>query len=80
MHTVTMLSYLRRIKPGSQMPVAKIYVPKGVLSPEQARTIVKGIHAVINEVEKRPANAQTYVLIQEIPCEHWGNAGNVCVS
>jgi phenylpyruvate tautomerase PptA (4-oxalocrotonate tautomerase family) len=49
------------------MPVAKIYVPKGVLSPEQARTIVKGIHAVINDVEKRPANAQTYVLIQEIP-------------
>jgi 4-oxalocrotonate tautomerase family enzyme len=59
------------------MPVAKVYVPQGALSGEQARAIVKGIHAAINEVEKRPANAPTYVLIQEIPCEHWGNAGNV---
>jgi len=60
------------------MPVAKVYVPQGVLSADQARTIVKGIHAVINDVEKRPPNGQTYVLIHEIPCEHWGNAGNVC--
>jgi 4-oxalocrotonate tautomerase family enzyme len=60
------------------MPVAKVYVPKGALSLEQARTIIKGIHAAINEVEKRPPNSPTYVLIQEVPCEYWGNAGNVC--
>jgi len=62
------------------MPVAKIYVPQGALSPYQARTIVKGVHDVINEVEKRPSGAQTYVLIHEIRCDHWGNAGNVCAS
>ena len=60
------------------MPVAKVYVPQGALSSDQARAIIKGIHSVINDVEKRPAGAQTYVLIQEIPCDHWGNAGNVC--
>jgi 4-oxalocrotonate tautomerase family enzyme len=60
------------------MPIAKVYVPKGALSPDQARAIIKGIHAAITEVEKRPPNAPTYVLIQELPCEHWGNAGNVC--
>ena len=36
--------------------------------------------AAINEVEKRPPSAPTYVMIQELPCEHWGNAGNVCSS
>jgi phenylpyruvate tautomerase PptA (4-oxalocrotonate tautomerase family) len=51
-----------------------------VLSADQARTIVKGIHAAINDIEKRPPNAQTYVLVQEIPSEHWGNAGNACAS
>ena len=60
------------------MPIAKVYVPKGALSPDQARTIIRGIHAAINEVEKRPPSAPTYVMIQELPCEHWGNAGNVC--
>ncbi len=59
------------------MPVAKVYVPQGTLSADQARAIVKGVHAAINDVEKRPPNAPTYVLIQEIPREHWGNAGNV---
>jgi len=62
------------------MPIAKVYVPQGVLSPDQARTIISGIHAAINEVEKRPANAPTYVMIHEVPCEHWGNAGNICAS
>jgi 4-oxalocrotonate tautomerase len=59
------------------MPVAKVYVPEGVLTPEQRRAIVKGIHDVINSVEKRPANAQTYVLINEVPTGDWGNAGTV---
>ena len=39
------------------MPVAKVYVPEGALTPEQRREIVKGIHDVINSVEnseKRP--------------------------
>jgi 4-oxalocrotonate tautomerase family enzyme len=62
------------------MPIAKIYVPRGALSAEQARALVKGVHDVINDVEKRPAAAPTYVLINEIPCEHWGSAGNVCTS
>ena len=61
------------------MPVAKVYVPEGTLTPEQRREIVKGIHAVINSVEKRPPDGQTYVLINEIPSGHWGNAGAVYV-
>jgi 4-oxalocrotonate tautomerase len=59
------------------MPVAKVYVPEGVLTSDQRRDIVKGIHYVINSVEKRPANAQTYVLINEVPAGDWGNAGTV---
>ena len=59
------------------MPVAKVYVPEGLLTADQRRDIVKGIHDVINSVEKRPANAQTYVLINEVPCDDWGNAGTV---
>jgi phenylpyruvate tautomerase PptA (4-oxalocrotonate tautomerase family) len=59
------------------MPVAKVYVPTGSLSPEQRRTIVKGIHEVINSVEKRPANARTYVLIQEVASGDRGAAGSV---
>ena len=59
------------------MPVAKVYIPEGVLTPDQRRDIVKGIHVVINGVEKRPANAQTYVLINEVPTGDWGNAGTL---
>jgi len=59
------------------MPVAKVYVPEGVLTPDQRRDIVKGIHDVINSVEKRPPNGQTYVLINEVPAGDWGNAGTV---
>ena len=46
------------------MPVAKIYVPAATLTPEQRREIIKGIHDVINGIEKRPSAAQTYVLIK----------------
>ena len=59
------------------MPVAKVYVPAGVLTANQRRDIVKGIHDVINSVEKRPPNAQTYVLINEVPAGGWGNSGTV---
>ena len=61
------------------MPVAKVYVPEGTLTPDQRREIVKGIHDVINTVERRPPNAQTYtyVLINEVPSGNWGNAGTV---
>jgi phenylpyruvate tautomerase PptA (4-oxalocrotonate tautomerase family) len=45
------------------MPVAKVYVPEGALAAEQRGAIIKGIHEVINSVERRPAAAQTYVLI-----------------
>jgi 4-oxalocrotonate tautomerase len=62
---------------GALMPVAKVYVPEGTLTLEQRREIVKGIHDVINSVEKRPPDGQTYVLINEIPSGHWGNAGTV---
>jgi 4-oxalocrotonate tautomerase family enzyme len=59
------------------MPVAKVYVPEGVLTPEQRREIVQGIHDVINRVEKRPAQSQTYVLITDVPAGNWGNSGTV---
>jgi 4-oxalocrotonate tautomerase family enzyme len=57
------------------MPVAKVYVPEGTLTLEQRRSLVKGIHDVINRVEKRPPDGQTYVLINEVPSCDWGNAG-----
>jgi phenylpyruvate tautomerase PptA (4-oxalocrotonate tautomerase family) len=44
------------------MPVAKVYVPAGILTQEQRREIVRGIHEVIVGVEKRPADSPTYVL------------------
>jgi phenylpyruvate tautomerase PptA (4-oxalocrotonate tautomerase family) len=59
------------------MPVAKVYVPEGALAAEQRGAIIKGIHEVINSVERRPAAAQTYVLINEVPACDWGNAGTV---
>jgi 4-oxalocrotonate tautomerase family enzyme len=59
------------------MPVAKVYVPAATLTAEQRHEIVKGIHEVINSVEKRPGEAQTYVLIHEVPSGDWGSAGNV---
>jgi 4-oxalocrotonate tautomerase family enzyme len=59
------------------MPVAKVYVPEGVLTPEQRRDIVRGIHEVIVGVEKRPVDAPTYVLINEIPARDWGATGNI---
>src|ERR1700719_3712647 len=63
----------------AHMPVAKVYVPEGTLTPEQRREIVKGIHDVIVGVEKRPADSPTYVLINEIPAGDWGATGNVYV-
>ena len=61
------------------MPVAKVYVPEGILTPDQRREIVKGIHDVITGVEKRPSNSPTYVLINEVPASNWGYTGNVYV-
>ena len=59
------------------MPVAKIYEPAATLTPEQRREIIKGVHDVINGIEKRPSAAQTYVLIKEGEPGDWDNAGNV---
>jgi phenylpyruvate tautomerase PptA (4-oxalocrotonate tautomerase family) len=59
------------------MPVAKVYVPEGILTQDQRREIVKGIHDVINRVERRPADGLTYVLITDIPNGSWGAAGSV---
>jgi 4-oxalocrotonate tautomerase family enzyme len=61
------------------MPVAKVYVPEGTLTSDQRREIVKGIHDVINSVEKRPADGLTYVLISDVPTDNWGVAGSVYV-
>jgi 4-oxalocrotonate tautomerase len=61
------------------MPVAKVYVPAGTLTPDQRREIVKGIHDVINRVEKRPGDALTYVLFNEVPTGEWGVAGSIYV-
>jgi 4-oxalocrotonate tautomerase len=61
------------------MPVAKVYVPAGALTADQRREIVKGIHDVINRVEKRPADGLTYVLFNEIPTGEWGVAGSIYV-
>jgi phenylpyruvate tautomerase PptA (4-oxalocrotonate tautomerase family) len=52
-------------------------VPEGILTPDQRREIIKGIHDVILEVEKRPSGSPTYVLINEIPAGDWGATGNV---
>ena len=59
------------------MPTAKVYVPEGTLAAEQRRAIVKGIHDVINSVEKRPPDGPTYVLINEVPTGDWGFAGSI---
>jgi 4-oxalocrotonate tautomerase family enzyme len=59
------------------MPIAKVYVPENVLTPEQRREIVAGLHEVLNQVEKRPLGAPTYVLIQEVPGASWGYTGKV---
>jgi phenylpyruvate tautomerase PptA (4-oxalocrotonate tautomerase family) len=59
------------------MPVAKVYVPEGLLTPDQRREIVKGIHDVIVSVEQRAPYSLTYVLINEIPARDWGSSGVV---
>jgi 4-oxalocrotonate tautomerase family enzyme len=59
------------------MPVAKVYFPERTLTPEQRREIIKGIHDVINGVEKRPPDGLTYVLINDVPTGDWGVAGSV---
>jgi 4-oxalocrotonate tautomerase family enzyme len=59
------------------MPIAQVYVPEGTLTSDQRREIVKGIHDVIISVEKLPPTGQTYVLINEVSRDHWGNAGTI---
>ena len=59
------------------MPIAKVYVPANVLTPEQRREIVKGLHEVLLGVEKRPLESPTYVLITEVPARDWGYTGRV---
>ena len=59
------------------MPVAKVYVPEGILTPDQRREIVKGIHDVILSVEKRPPESPTYVLITDVPAGNWGATGRI---
>jgi phenylpyruvate tautomerase PptA (4-oxalocrotonate tautomerase family) len=59
------------------MPIAKVYVPENVLTPQQRRDIVKGLHDVLLTVEKRPLDTPTYVLISEVPARDWGFTGRV---
>src|SRR3974390_1546040 len=69
--------YEQQAEQEAHMPVAKVYVPEGILTPEQRREIVKGIHDVIVGVEKRPADSPTYVLINEVPGCDWGLTGAI---
>jgi 4-oxalocrotonate tautomerase len=62
---------------GTAMPLAKVSVPAGTLTSEQRRDIVKGIHDVINAVQKKPPERPTYVLIDEVPAGAWGFAGTI---
>ena len=57
------------------MPVAKIYVPAGLLTTEVRDEIIKGVAGVINKVEHRPPDAATYVMIHELPGTDWGFKG-----
>jgi len=59
------------------MPVAKVYVPEGLLTQDQRREIIRGIHAVIVGVENKPAGFPTYVVINDVASGHWGATGNV---
>ena len=59
------------------MPIVKVHVPEDTLTPEQRREIVQGLHEVLNTVEKRPLDAPTYVLINEVPARDWGYSGKV---
>jgi|APPan5920702963_1055757.scaffolds.fasta_scaffold38126_2 4-oxalocrotonate tautomerase family enzyme len=59
------------------MPVAKVYVPQGTLTRNQRRKIIEGIHEAIVTVRKAPADAPTYVLINDVPAESWGYTGRV---
>jgi phenylpyruvate tautomerase PptA (4-oxalocrotonate tautomerase family) len=57
------------------MPIAKIFVPAGLLAPEQRSEIIKGVAGAINQVEHRAPDAATYVLINETPGIDWGFKG-----
>ena len=57
------------------MPVARVYVPAGLLTQDQRSDIIGGIHEVINSVEKRPPTAATYVVIIDVPSGSWGFRG-----
>ena len=57
------------------MPVAKIYVPAGLMTPEARNAIINGVTGVINRVEHRAPDAATYVLISEVPEPDWGFKG-----
>ena len=60
------------------MPIAKVYVvPENALTTDQRREIVKGIHDVINRVERRPPESLTYVLFNDVPVDRWGVAGSI---
>lgn len=59
------------------MPIARVYVPEGLLTTEQRNEIIKGVAEVINQVEHRPPNAATFVLITEVPGSDWGFKGQV---
>jgi 4-oxalocrotonate tautomerase family enzyme len=59
------------------MPVAKVYIPEGALARDQRCKIIEGIHEAIVTVRKAPADAPTYVLINEVPATNWGFSGRV---
>ena len=59
------------------MPVAKVYIPEGALTHDKRRKLIEGIHEAIVTVRNAPAEAPTYVLINELPAANWGFTGKV---
>ena len=60
------------------MPVAKVYVPK-VRSRRSSSATSSKASTMSSTGSEAAAQGQTYVLINEVPSGHWGNAGAVYV-
>jgi 4-oxalocrotonate tautomerase len=60
------------------MPLAQIFVPRGALTLDQRRAIVKGVTDVLASVEKLPPSGRPFVtvLINEVADGGWGVAGH----
>jgi 4-oxalocrotonate tautomerase len=61
-----------------KMPLAQIFVPKGALTLEQRREIIKGVTDVLVKAERLPDSGRPFVtvLINEVADGGWGVAGH----